>query len=114
MPAGQVELGDCDESLDGGVYGGHGEEGLGVGHEVRYALEHGSRFEDECGKGDAGEVGARSQLGDDVREDVALLRRHHGLVFVGAALFGGALARAERVLSVAEYHLCGVSFEDWG
>ena len=86
MPAAQIELGDGDKAGHGIVDGGHGEEGLGVGHEVGDALEHAPRFEDEGGQGDAGEVGAGVELLDDVLEDIALLARHHRLILVGALL----------------------------
>lgn len=38
-----------------------------------YALQHASRFQNERGKGDSAQVGARSELGDDVGQHIALI-----------------------------------------
>lgn len=92
MPAAEVELDDRDESFDGVLDLGDGEEHLGVAHETNesnsqqkrtfralrhkdravclpllgYPLEHASRFEDEGWQDNPAEVGSGSELGDDV------------------------------------------------
>ena len=53
MPATQIKLNDGDEALYGIVEFGDGEEHLGVAHEVGYAFQHASRFENEGGQDDS-------------------------------------------------------------
>lgn len=78
-------------------------------HEVCDSFEHAAWFEDEGGQGDAGQVGAGTQLADDVREDVALLGGDDGLVLVGVFLAIEAAAGAAQAVfavPVPENHDC--------
>lgn len=96
MPSGEVEFGHGHEALDRVVNLGHREEGFGVSHEVRDALKHGSRLEDERREGDTAQVGAGSQLGDDVGEDGTLLLRYHGFVLIlTTTLLNGGTVRVQ-------------------
>ena len=53
MPTTQIELDNGDEALDGVIELGDGEEHLGMAHEVGYAFQHASRFENEGGQDDS-------------------------------------------------------------
>ena len=91
MPAAQIKSDNGDEAFNWVIDGGHGEESLGVSHEtmrkwlalplsVQYAwiirerrvlrdsLQHGPRLQNKGWQNDPTEVGARSQLRDDMRE----------------------------------------------
>jgi hypothetical protein len=94
VPAGQVELGDGDETLDRVVDSGKGQEGVGVCHEIRDSFEHAAGFQNEGREGDTRELGAWSQLADDVGKDVALLGGHDGLVLVGDVAVHAAARRS--------------------
>ena len=66
MPPTEVELGHGDKALDGVVDAWQGEQDLGVRHEVGDPLEHRSRLEDKSRQRHSTQVGAWSQLADDV------------------------------------------------
>ena len=96
MPTTQVEFDHRNKSLHGVIDRGHGKERVGVGHKARLvsiqhstphspdrswagstwdllgdALQHGPRLENERRQHDSTQVGARSELGNDVRQDWA-------------------------------------------
>lgn len=110
VPAGQVELGDGNKTLDWVVYGGQGKESVGVGHEVGDSLKHAARFQDEGREGYTREFGAGSQLADDVCEDVSLLRRNDGFVLVVfMPIYAAAGAAHALAVTVSENHRAAVT-----
>ena len=77
-------------------------------HEIRDPLEHAAGLEDEGGEGDAGEVGAGPELGDDVGEDVALFCADDRFVFAFCCCcFFCAGAAGALVFAVVEDHFAG-------
>lgn len=87
VPSAQVKLDDGDEAFQRVIDGRHWEKSLGVGHEagshrsvgslarvpkarlLRDPLQHGPGLKDEGGQDDPAQVGTRSELRNDVRED---------------------------------------------
>lgn len=85
-------------------------------HEIGDALQHAAWFENEGRQRDSREVGAGTELRDDVGEDISLLRGHDSLVaailgvaVLGAVGFGGRAVHGarRRVLAVAAEHHVG-------
>lgn len=66
MPSTQVEFGHSNKALDGVIDARKSKQYLGVRHEVGDSLEHRSRLEDKGGQRHSAQVGAWSQLADDV------------------------------------------------
>lgn len=66
MPSTEIELGNGDEALDGVIDGGQSKKNLRMCHEVCDSLEHRSRLENKGRQCHSAQVGAWSQLADDV------------------------------------------------
>lgn len=82
MPATQVELDYAEEAFNRVVDSGNREKHLGVTHEVGNALQHAARLEDKGGQHDPTQVGARSELRDNMRQNIALVGfDHEGVIF---------------------------------
>ena len=82
MPATQVELDYPEEAFNRVVDSGYGEKHLGVAHEVGDALQHAARLKDKGGQHYPAQVGARSELRDNMRQNIALVwLDHEGVIF---------------------------------
>lgn len=99
MPPTEVELGHGDKALDGIIDARQSKQNLGVCHEIGDAFEHRSWLENEGRQRHSTQVGAWSQLADDVRQDIALVLVNDRLI-VGGSVWTVALDRRSVACSV--------------
>jgi hypothetical protein len=86
VPSAQVELDDGNEALEGVIDRGHGKKGLRMSHEVGDPFQHGARLQNEGRQYDSAQVCARSELGNDMRQHIALFRLND-LIFPASAFW---------------------------
>lgn len=73
---------------------------------LRYALQHAPRLKNESRKRYSAQIGTRSKLGDQVAEDIALIRLHDLSVIVDSsvAIVVGASAACIKEGGVSSWH----------
>jgi hypothetical protein len=109
VPSTQVEFSDGDKALDRVVDVRQSEEDLRMSHKIRDAFEHRAWLEDKSRQRNSTQVGAWSQLADDVGQDIALILVYDRLI-VGVRVWTVALDRRSVACSVpsqSQSHVCG-------